>query len=338
VAPGFVGARLLPAARRVAGRVRGARLPTRGGDAASPDAAALQEQLRALSARLDEREADALTREQALRQALDGIHHELVSIRQWVRADGVRRLLERFDPESPALTRHELGAFSQNGEDGVLLEILARIGLRHGSFAEIGASSAQSNCILLCDVLGWGGLFADASAEEHAALERKYRHRPDVRTVHARVTRQNVTALLRDAGVPADVTVLSIDIDGNDYWVWEGLEGYRPAVVIIEHNASLDPRRCLVQPYDPDRRWDGSAFFGASLGALRRLGASRGYRLVAVELTGTNAFLVREDLAQPFAAEVAPRAANYLLSGMTHPEPGEPAGYLDLEAGVPGPG
>ncbi|HEY0410248.1 MAG TPA: GDSL-type esterase/lipase family protein, partial [Candidatus Dormibacteraeota bacterium] len=140
-----------------------------------------------------------------------------------------------------------------------------------------------------------------------------------------------------------DYSVVNASLSGETTSGWAprlpaALERYRPAVVIIEHNASLDPRRCLVQPYDPDRRWDGSAFFGASLGALRRLGASRGYRLVAVELTGTNAFLVREDLAQPFAEAVAPRAANYLLSGMTHPEPGEPAGYLDLEAGVPGPG
>jgi hypothetical protein len=150
------------------------------------------------------------------------------------------------------------------------------------------------------------------------------------------VTRENVTGLLCEAGMPPDNAVLAIDDDANDYWIWEGVDGFRPAVVIVEHNASLDPHRCLVQPYEPDRTWDGSAFFGASLGALRRLGRSKGYRLVAVELSGTNAFFVREDLAAPFEEYVAPRAANYLLTGMMHPEPAGPAEYIDLEATATG--
>jgi hypothetical protein len=267
--------------------------------------------------------------------ALGTIHDHLVRLRQSARSAGVARLLERLDPDSDALTRHELAAFSQNGEDGVLVEILRRLGIDHGSFVEIGASSDEANCIFLCDVLNWGGLFVDAAPDGHARLEQKYRHRPDVGVVLARVTRDNVDELLRDAGVPPDVTVLSVDIDGNDYWVWEGLQGFTPAVVVIEHNAALDPRRCLVQPYTPDRPWDGSDFFGASLGAMQRLGRCKGYRLVAVDLTGTNAFFVRDELAKGcFEGQVSPRVANYLLAGGMHAAHAGGSAYVDLENGA----
>jgi hypothetical protein len=128
--------------------------------------------------------------------------------------------------------------------------------------------------------------------------------------------------------------VLSIDVDGNDYWIWEAIESYRPRIVVIEYNAQLDPARRLVQRLDPSPgAYDGSDDFGASLGALRELGERKGYRLAHTELTGTNAFFVRADLtADPPLPEDPPVfATNIWLAGRTH-APSERASITDLDA------
>jgi hypothetical protein len=249
----------------------------------------------------------------------------------------VAELARRHGGEAPAgefrdLTPFELKAFSQNGEDGVIAEVLRRCGARERWFVEFGASEGlENNCVALADLLGWQGLFIEAGEREFATLEAKYRSNARVATVRSMVTAQNVARLFRDAGVPDEPDVLSIDVDGADYWIWEALEGYRPRLVVIEYNATLDPARRLVQPRDHGP-WDGTSFFGASLGALEALGASRGYRLVHTDLTGSNAFFVREDLAASFpASEAVPRrAANLFLRGERHPPDPHGRRFVDL--------
>jgi hypothetical protein len=135
--------------------------------------------------------------------------------------------------------------------------------------------------------------------------------------------------------VPVELDVLSIDVDGNDYWIWRALMAYSPRIVVIEYNAHWPADVRWVQPYDPERTWQGTDNFGASLGALRSLGTEKGYRLVHTELTGTNAFFVRSDLAAVMPApEVVPvRAPNYFLSGGGHPAHAVPApAVVDLDA------
>ena len=279
----------------------------------------LGDRVDSLRALVEDRRAAQQRIEHDLTVRLNAMNHELVVLRQVQRHAGVVTLLERLGLGGE-FTRHELGAFSQNGEDGVLVEILRRLGTMEGTFVEIGASSNEANCVFLCDVLGWGGVFVDADPAEHARLQRKYRHRADVDGVRAMVTADNVETLLGEAGA-TDPTVLSIDIDGNDYWVWEALTTVAPAVVVIEHNASIDPRRPLVQ--SPTRAaWDGSDYYGASLEAMRRLGARKGYRLVHAELTGNNLFFVRESLAASadLPAMTGARVPNQFLMGLVHPE------------------
>ena len=150
----------------------------------------------------------------------------------------------------------ELRVFSQNGEDGVLAEILRRVGAPARYFVEFGVESGrEGNCVYLADVAGWRGLFMEAD-EEHvpSCCERKYAAAQDAcTTVRARVTPRNVEELFAQAGVPEEPDVVSIDVDGQDYWIWEAIESYRPRVVIVEYNSAIDPRRRLVQPNDPDR-------------------------------------------------------------------------------------
>jgi hypothetical protein len=136
--------------------------------------------------------------------------------------------------------------------------------------------------------------------------------------------------------VPPEPDVLSIDVDGLDYWIWDSMNEYRPRLVVIEYNSVLDPARRLVQPREPGG-WDGTDYYGASLGAIRALGESKGYRLVHTELSGVNAFLVREELAEgrfPPVDEVPARGVpNYFQSGYRHPRDPHHRRYLDLDTG-----
>ncbi len=241
-------------------------------------------------------------------------------------------------PETLDLTGYELRGFSQNGEDGVLAETLRRVGAPGCCFVEFGVESGrEGNCVYLADVVGWEGVFMESDDDHSRVLSSKYAAQARVRTMQARISPENVEQVFERAGVPPEPDVLSIDVDGQDYWIWEAIERYRARVVVIEYNSALDPTRRLVQPNDSDWEWDGSEFFGASLGSLRSLAERKGYRLVHTELSGVNAFFVRADLAGesfPEPADIAMRGApNYFQAGYRHPDARIGWRYFDLDTG-----
>lgn len=243
---------------------------------------------------------------------------------------------------SAVLTPFERSICSQNGEDGVIAEILARIGVASRWFVEFGIEDgSQGNCVTLARDHGWSGLFIEVDDANYAILADRWKDRPEVRTLHALVTADTITALFAEAGVPSEPDVLSIDVDGNDYWIWEALEGYRPRIVVIEYNASLDPAATVAMPRDDDHRWDGTDYFGVSLGALRHLGRRRGYRLVHTDSRGVNAFFVRDDLAAPFPPEdkVPLHPPSYGPDNSGHRRDPEERQFVDVTSGetIPGP-
>jgi hypothetical protein len=166
------------------------------------------------------------------------------------------------------------------------------------------------------EVLGWSGVYFQPTPEDYARLSERLASRKDVRAVQAFLTPENANELFTQAAVPDEFDLLSIDIDGQDYWVWKGLDGFRPRVVVIEFNASLAGSRKVEKMGTVHQRF--SSYFGASFDALRTLGEQKGYTLVYADLAGVNLFLVRNDLAGPFA-EPLRRGPNYLLQGNKHP-------------------
>jgi hypothetical protein len=240
-------------------------------------------------------------------------------------------LVRRIEPGLVAtsdLTRYEMRVFSQNGEDGVLVEILNRVGVANRYFVEFGIQDGtEGNCVFLADVLGWAGLFLEADEQDFARLARKY----GGTAVTARrelVTADRIDEILAAAGVPAEPDVLSIDIDGNDLYVWDALTNHRPRVVVIEYNAGIEPGEPRVQPHDPDRMWDGSGAFGSNLEALDVVAARKGYRLAYSDLSGVNAFYVRDDLWDSLRIDRVPRRAqNFGLTGIRQAPAQPPGGW-----------
>ena len=230
---------------------------------------------------------------------------------------------------SRALTGFERRESSQNGEDGVIEEILRRTGAPREHFVEFGiGAGVQGNCVRLANTQGWSGLFMEADADAHDALAAKYAAVERVRTRREAVSPANVVAVLREEGVPPDLGVLSIDIDGNDWWVWRALGAhFRPRLMVIEYNATLGAQAALVRPELPDP-WDATTYFGASIQALRRLGSELGYRLVHTDSAGVNAFFVPAELTGAFPAE-----DRVPLHGPGYELPPDPLGrpWVDLD-------
>jgi hypothetical protein len=198
------------------------------------------------------------------------------------------------------LERHGFKVYSQNEEDGILTEIFGRIGLAERTFWEFGVQDGSENNTLYRLVDGWRGAWTEGSTADVARIRERFD--PAIRdgrlqVREALVDRDNVNALAAALGLPRELDLLSIDIDGNDFHVWEALGALAPRVVVIEYNPKLPPPTRWVMHYDPRHAWDGSDQYGASLAALGALGARKGYRLVACNITGSNAFFVRQDLA-----------------------------------------
>lgn len=202
--------------------------------------------------------------------------------------------------------------YSMAGEDGIIREILHRIGVKKGYFVEFGVDihGLENNTLYLL-LKGWKGLWIEAAPPILKAAKESFSHHiasGSLTLIHERVTAENVESCLERAGAPADFDVLSIDIDGNDYWVWQSISRYRPKLVVIEYNAILGDEASCVMPYSPDHSWTGSYHMGASLKALEKLGAQKGYHLVGCDYHGVNAYFVRADLTgtlfeEPFTTE-----------------------------------
>ncbi|WP_116106487.1 hypothetical protein [Lewinella sp. IMCC34191] len=231
----------------------------------------------------------------------------------------------------PKLAETGFRVFSQFEEDGLLLFVFAVLGMTNKRFVEIGSDDGvNSNSANLYFNFGWSGLFIDGNPDSIRRGQRfygKYPH-PWFYPPHfrcARVTRENVNQLIEESGYVGEIGLLSIDIDGNDYWVWESLEVINPQVVIIETHNEFGMENIVV-PYDPNYAYPGKhpLYHGASPVAMVKLGRRKGYRLVGANELAFNFIFVRNDLAREVLPEVT------VESVLTHPSVAE--GHRGFEA------
>lgn len=197
----------------------------------------------------------------------------------------------------------EFSAFSQWGEDGVIDWLIARLPGIPRTFIEFGVEDyRESNTRLLLQLRNWRGLVMDGSADHIRDIRSQdinWRHGLTAKC--AFIDRDNINRLLEDGGMVGPVGLLSVDIDGNDYWVWKSIEVVSPAIVVAEYNAVLGDIHALTVPYRADfqrtQAHHSNLYFGASLPALIQLGRQKGYTFVGTTSTGCNAFFVRDELA-----------------------------------------
>ena len=201
--------------------------------------------------------------------------------------------------DSKRLQKYGYKSFSQNDEDGITEEIFNRIGELNRIFIEFGVQNGlESNTHLLL-VKGWRGLWIEA--EENYCLEidsyfNHYIKSGALNVVNEFVTVDNINSIISNAGIEGEIDFLSIDIDGNDIYVLDVISVVRPRLICIEYNATIRPPLSIALPFQADRKWNKTNYFGASLSAINKVCEKKGYSLVGCNLSGINAFFVRNDL------------------------------------------
>ena len=234
------------------------------------------------------------------------------------RLDAIQEALGRLES---AVTRSstprdlrdcEFKVYSQWGEDGIIDHLVSRIEIPERVFVEFGVEDyTEANTLFLLKHRYWRGLVIDASPDNIESIRRgRVLWKYDLRAECSFITRENINELIARNGIGGDIGLLSVDIDGNDYWIWDAITCVSPRIVISEYNSLFGPTATVSVPYKPN--FDRSAahpsrlYYGASIGALDHLARARGYSLVASNSAGNNVFFVRDDCLAGLRAISAP--------------------------------
>jgi hypothetical protein len=208
----------------------------------------------------------------------------------------------------------EFSAFSQNGEDGILLYTFSLIGTTNRRAVEICAGDGiECNTANLTVNHGWNALLFDGDEQNtkkgqqfYTTCKTTFLWPPTI--VNAWITTENINPLIADHGFEGEIDLLSLDIDGMDYWIWEAINCISPRVIVLEYNNLWGPEHAVTVPYKADFRADqtefGVDYGGASLSAFVKLGRKKGYRLVGCQRYGFNAFFIRSGIGEDILPKV----------------------------------
>lgn len=218
----------------------------------------------------------------------------------------------------PGIGQVGFKVFSQTDEDGILLYIFSVIGSITRKSVEICAGDGfECNTSNLIIMHGWHGLLVDGSEVNVKRGIAFYKEHPHTYIspptfAQAWITRDNVNEVISRNGFEGEIDLLSVDMDGVDYWIWEAITGVAPRVVVVEYNHIIGPDRALSVPYSDTfnanayPKTNGLAnFYGASLPAFVKLARSKGYRFVGCNRYGYNAFFIRNSIGEKEIPEMA---------------------------------
>lgn len=218
----------------------------------------------------------------------------------------------------PTFDQVEFRCFSQNGEDGILHFIFSLIGTTNKRCVEACAGDGiECNTANLVVNHGWLGLMFDGNERNVKRGNYFYKTMRSTsvwspRFVKAWITAENINTLIESNGFSGEIDLLSLDMDGVDWWVWKALTVVQPRVVVLEYKHIWGPDASVTVPYSPDfyAGKDGKSVYynGASLAAFVKLARERNYRLIGVERLGFNAFFLRNDIGMDIFPEVSPQA------------------------------
>jgi hypothetical protein len=206
--------------------------------------------------------------------------------------------------KSTLINDYEFKVFSQWGEDGIIQKLINSVDLPNKNFVEFGVQDfKESNCRFLLKSGNWRGLVIDANQNEIDDIKSSGDYwKFGLTAVCEFINRDNINNILKSGGMSGDIGLLSIDIDGVDWWILKAIDSVNPRILIVEYNSIFGPERKITVPYDPAfnrlTKHHSGIYYGASLAAFDYLVSKRGYKLVGANLNGSNAFFVREDVIQ----------------------------------------
>ncbi|XPV76323.1 MAG: hypothetical protein ACNI27_17195 [Desulfovibrio sp.] len=203
----------------------------------------------------------------------------------------------------------EFKVFSQFGDDGIIQWLVGNLDIEHETFIEFGVEDYhESNTRFLLMNDNWSGFVMDGSAENMKQLEQTdYYWKHELYSKSVFIDLDNINELLADCPLGPEVGLLHVDLDGNDYWIWERINTVDPAILILEYNSVFGMERDISVPYDKNfYRTDyhhSNLYFGASLKALHTLCDKRNYGFVGCNSAGNNAYFVRRDILNDVVKE-----------------------------------
>ncbi len=333
--------------RRIAQHVPWMRINRQAGNRYS-ETAALDEKIDTINTRLDaldQRLAGFDAWFGALNGKLDSLHATMHGLTGQVQHQVDRSLLLQGRIAGQQLAQRdkirdlgdvEFRVYSQWGEDGITEWLCQKLPGMPRSFVEFGVESfSEANCRFLLENRGWRGLVMDASHSYMEGLRREALYwRRDLTAAPAFITPENINKLITENGFAGEIGILSVDIDGNDYWVLDAIECVKPAIIICEINSVFGDLRAVTVPYLPDfdrmKAHYSGQYFGCSVGALKSLCTRKGYRFIGTSTSGVNAFFVRNDLAEPILSSIA----DIRIWPAGHRDSRNRAGELDFTRGM----
>ena len=228
-------------------------------------------------------------------------------------AQPIVRELRRLQNTIP-LSQSEFRVFSQFGDDGIIQYSISRLNLpiAERRFVEFGVENyreANTRFLLLND--NWSGLVMDGSEDYMSNVRSEplyWRH--DLTALARFITRENINSIIEEAEFSGRIGLLSIDVDGNDYWIWEAITVVDPAIVVVEYNGIFGSREAVTIPYQADFVRQNAhysyLYWGTSLPALCHLADKKGYAWIGCNTAGNNAYFVRNEYASAFQLPVLP--------------------------------
>lgn len=218
-------------------------------------------------------------------------------------------LLRLQSPDFNCLANNEFKVFSQYGDDGIIQFLINELSIENKYFVEFGVENyRESNTRFLLLNNNWSGLVIDGSEKNIAQIKKEeiyWRH--DLLAVNAFVNRENINEII-GSRVKGNIGLLHIDIDGNDYWIWERIDVIDSDIVIVEYNSVFGQDRAITIPYRPDfqrsKAHYSNLFFGASLPAFAFLAEKKGYYLIGSNSAGNNAYFLKNK----FKSQISPVA------------------------------
>ena len=218
-----------------------------------------------------------------------------------------QRQLEKNDD----INEGEFKVFSQWGEDGIIQYLVENLKIQDRRFVEFGVQDyKESNTRYLLVHNNWSGLVIDSDEENVKKIQNDEIYwRYNLKAICSFVTAENINDILFSQNIKGEIGLLSIDIDGNDYWVWKAISCIEPSIVICEYNHRFGKEDAVTIPYDSDFRREkahySNIYYGASISALNLLAKQKEYTLVAGNLNGNNLFFVKSSLLNSKVKEMS---------------------------------
>lgn len=213
------------------------------------------------------------------------------------------KMMQLLQPDKiKCLNDAEFQVYSQWGEDGIIQWLLKKIPIVNNTFIEFGVEDyTEANTLFLLKNNNWSGMVIDGSKEAiERVREKNWYWKYDLKAVASFITRENIESVLAESGFDRDLGLLSVDIDGNDWWVLKNINNYSPRILICEYNAVFGYDKSVTIPYAEDfyrtNAHYSNLYWGASYRALKELAEQKGYVFVGTNSNANNMFFVRKDL------------------------------------------